>query len=134
MKLTTFLFAVTTFGISLSAHAGFTSSGGDPTGDVLCVNQDMQDAYYAATFHQAFEQSPSVTLTIPGGEATTSSATGICAMDEDRPTFGISCLVKTLNGESYWVRLFSENNHSVQASVNKIGDSKPLPLPHCQPL
>ncbi|MBN8540868.1 MAG: hypothetical protein J0L82_10820 [Deltaproteobacteria bacterium] len=73
--------------------------------DVMCVDRNLQDSQLTAHF-TGDNTVARVELSLPTGETSTKSATGICVAEEDTSDLSLRCdEVVTLDGEKYFARI-----------------------------
>ncbi len=100
---------------------------------ILCVDQNLQDSGYAATFTQG-KVGTDVSLFVPAGETDGLRYSGACKNEEGAIEFSIICRVSVTSNSGYEVRLFSIGGPDLTASVtpwSPAGKGRSVSL-HCE--
>ncbi|MDZ4661696.1 MAG: hypothetical protein SGJ18_08755 [Pseudomonadota bacterium] len=95
--------------VSLTAMSAFAADR-----KVLCVERNIQDAFYSADFNL---MTPKVDLFIPSGETSGNIVSGECRRDEGAIELSLTCNVMTSSDSGYEVRLFSTGGRSLHSTV-----------------
>ncbi len=109
--------------VSISARAN---------SDVVCVDRDLQDATFAATFQNLGTSDAKVELSVPTDESSVETYSGQCSSDEGAIELAVTCQIMTSTDSGYQVRLFSTGGSSLTASVtpwSMVGDGNTIVIP-----
>ncbi len=100
--------------------------------NVLCIDRKIQDGSFVAHFSAIDTQAAKIDLSVPTGESSAKTLSGVCFPNQESIELAVSCGVMTSADSGYEVKLFSLGGKDLKASVTPwslAGMGKPTILP-----